>query len=388
MPPLKPEIVEPLSPETESGSAGSLQQGLALASEYLTQSVKPSTRNQVLPLLFLLLVYLCIVAPCNYCRNWLCEQFIYKSIFVFQYARVYHVWTNFCAENNLPEFEAGHEALAACLSLVMKKDCSLSKVTMLSAAIANEHRIRLKPSPTTHESISKLFRGFKLSQPSGPCRTPKLPFTEEHIRQLIDKLREPAHGPDSIKASVVLWRTVWRVVIEYHTLGRFSDVARLTRREVIFCNNPSKHLQITFRGGKNDLFSEGGLRIVAGNLEEPRYCPVELTAHYFRFLGSAHLGYLVPACTPTNKPDPLKALPYHGALSDLRSLLTSLGFDAQLYGEHSGKRGAATQAAENGMDSDSLQRLGGWRSEQMAAKYVDQSTESKIKLSKMLQKRL
>ena len=68
--------------------------------------------------------------------------------------------------------------------------------------------------------------------------------------------------------------------------------------------------------------------------------------------------------------------------------MTSLGFDAQLYGEHSGKRGAATQAAENGMDSDSLQRLGGWRSEQMAAKYVDQSTESKIKLSKMLQKRL
>ena len=234
----------------------------------------------------------------------LCEQFIRKTFFVFQYARVYHLWTDFCAENNLPEFEAGHEALAACLSLVMKNDRSLSKVTMLSAAIANEHRIRLKPSPTTHESISKLFRGFRLSQPSGLCRTPKLPFTEEQIRQLIDKLREPVHGPDSIKASAVLWRTVWRVVIEYHTLGRFSDVARLTRREVIFCNNPSKHLQITFKGGKNDLFSEGGLRVVAGNLEEPRYCPVELTAHYFRFLGSNHLGYLVPACTPTNKPDP------------------------------------------------------------------------------------
>ena len=321
---------------------------MVLASEYLEQSVKPSTRNQ--------------------------------------YARVYHIWSNFCSENGLPEFGAGHEALAACLSLVMKTDQSLSKVTMLSAAIANEHRIRLRPSPTSHESISKLFRGFKLSQPSGLCRTPKLPLTDEHIRRLIDKLREPAHGPDSITASVVLWRTLWRVVIEYHTLGRFSDVARLTRREVIFGTKPSKHLQITFRGGKNDLFSEGGLRVVAGNLEEPRYCPVELTAHYFRFLGSNHVGYLVPACTPNNKPDPLKALPYQVALSDLRNLLTSLGFDAQLYGEHSGKRGAATQAAENRMDSDSLQRLGGWRSENMAAKYVDQSTESKIKLSKLLQK--
>ena len=52
LPPPTPEIVEPLSTETASGSASSLQQGLALASEYLEQSVKPSTRNQVLPHLF------------------------------------------------------------------------------------------------------------------------------------------------------------------------------------------------------------------------------------------------------------------------------------------------------------------------------------------------
>jgi hypothetical protein len=87
---------------------------MVLALEYLEQGIKLSTRNQ--------------------------------------YARVYHIWSNFCSENGLPEFGA----------LVMKTDQSLSKVTMLSAAIANEHRIRLSPSPTSHESISKLFRGFKI----------------------------------------------------------------------------------------------------------------------------------------------------------------------------------------------------------------------------------
>ena len=259
---------------------------------------------------------------------------------------------------------------------------------MLSAAIANEHRIRLKTSPTSHESISKLFRGFKLSQVSTHTRVPKLPLTDEHLRTLIDNLRRPEHGANSSRASLVLWRTVWRVVMEYHTLGRFSDIARLTRKEIVFVTKPSRHLQVTFKDGKNDLFSEGGLRIVAANLEEPRYCPVELTAHYFMFLGTSHVGYLVPSCTPTNRPDPSKPLPYPGALADLRHLLDSLGFDSRMYGEHSGKRGAATQAAENGMSQTNLQQLGGWRSDTMAAKYVDMSTESKLKMSKMLQKRL
>lgn len=259
---------------------------------------------------------------------------------------------------------------------------------MLSAAIANEHRIHLKTSPTAHESISKLFRGFRLSQPANATRVAKLPFSDEHICKFIDKLRHPSNGKDSINASLVLWRTVWRVVIEFHTLGRFSDVVRLTRKEVVFCSKPVRHLQILFKGGKNDLYSEGGQRIVAANLEDPRYCPVELTAHYFRFLGTSHVGYLVPACTPTNRPDPTKSLPYPGALSDLRHLLSSLGYDAKLYGEHSGKRGAATQAVENGMSQDSLQRLGGWRSDNMAAKYVDLSLASRLKMSKLLQRPL
>ena len=42
-----------------------------------------------------------------------------------------------------------------------------------------------------------------------------------------------------------------------------------------------------------------------------------------------------------------------------------------LYGEHSGKRGGATATAANGATDKQLKRLGGWRSDAMAAKYVD-----------------
>jgi hypothetical protein len=130
-----------------------------------------------------------------------------------QYVKVYGTWKNFCEENNLPEFDAGHEALASCLSLVMDQSKSLSKVIMLSAAIANEHRIRMKRSPTAHESISLLFRGFRLRH--SQVREPMQPLNDDILVKMIDKVYAPAHGRDGLLASLVLWRTVWRTVMEF-----------------------------------------------------------------------------------------------------------------------------------------------------------------------------
>jgi hypothetical protein len=293
------------------------------------------------------------------------------------------VWKEFCDDNGLPEFEAGYQALAACLSLVMDHTNSYSAVSMLSAAIANEHRIHLKPSPTNHECISKLFRGFKLANQTS--RHPVQPLTDQIIRQMVDKVYHPAHGRDGLKASLVLWRTVWRAVMEFYTLGRFNDIVRLQRADVRFGDLPSLHLKVLFKGGKNDQYSEGAERIVAAYPDEDRYCPVSLTRNYFQFLGSEFTGFLVPACRPNLLPDPLKPLPYSGALDDLRRLLNELGYDGKLFGEHSGKRGGSTQAVENGMDLETLKRLGGWRSPAMPAKYVDLAVTSRIQMSKKMQ---
>ncbi|EFX66974.1 hypothetical protein DAPPUDRAFT_262309 [Daphnia pulex] len=64
-----------------------------------------------------------------------------------QYDRDRDIWRTFCQRNNLPEFGAGHEPLAACLSLMKMQEKSYAKVVMLSAAIANEHRNRILPTP-------------------------------------------------------------------------------------------------------------------------------------------------------------------------------------------------------------------------------------------------
>lgn len=283
----------------------------------------------------------------------------------------------------MPEFKADHKALAACLSLLMLKGGSYSKVVMLSAAIANEYRIRMLPSPTTHETISLLFRGFRNQHPQ--TRTAKSPITEEILEKMYSQLYQSAHGRDGLKAPVVLWRTVWRISLEYHTLGRFSDIVKLKRQDIVYQSNPTPHLRILFKGGKNDQYTEGSERVVASNPDKKR-CPVNLTLNYFQFLGTDYSGYLVPLCTPKNTPNAEKPVPYPTALSDLKKLMTSLGYNASLYGEHSGKRGGATTAAAHGATDKQLKRLGGWRSDAMPAKYVDLSINSRISMSELLQK--
>ena len=95
---------------------------------------------------------------------------------------------------------------------------------------------------------------------------------------------------------------------------------------------------------------------------------------------------MVPSCTPKKTPNPSKAVPYSGALSDMKKLMSTLGYDETLYGEHSEKRGGATAAAANGATENQLKPLGGWRSDTMAAKYVDLSINSRISMSQLLKK--
>ncbi len=264
----------------------------------------------------------------------------------------------------------------------MLKNGSYSKVVTLNAAIAHEYRVQMLPSPTVHETISLLFRGFRNEHYL--ARSPKSPVTVEILSKMYSYLYRPVHGRDGLRASLVLWRTIWRISMEYHTLGRFGDIVGLQRGDVVYNSSPSPHLQILFKGGKNDQYSEGSQRIVASNPNE-EICPVKLTLNYFQFLGPSYSGCLVPLSTANKVPNPVKPVSYGSALSDLKKLLQLLGCDPKLYGEHSGKRGGATAAAANGATENQLKRLGGWRSDAMPSKYVDLSLPNRISMSQLLQ---
>ncbi|KAI9553645.1 hypothetical protein GHT06_021570 [Daphnia sinensis] len=119
---------------------------------------------------------------------------------------------------------------------------------MLRAAIAHEYRIRMLSSPTTHETISDLFRGFRIAHPHE--RQARLPITKEILTKMCAQLYQTKQGKDGLLASVVLWRTIWRICLEYHTLSRFSDIVKLEGPDVIYESSPSPHLKIFFKAAK------------------------------------------------------------------------------------------------------------------------------------------
>jgi hypothetical protein len=256
-----------------------------------------------------------------------------------QYASAYVHWTSFCCQNGLPELPASVEAVTSCVAIRASETCSASAAETLASAIAYEHKKNFLPSPTLHDTFRLLMRAIR--RKFATERTAAAPLTRSILNQMIDYLFQPGHGRDGQLATLSSWRTVWRVCLEFHTLGRFSDLIRLKVADLVFYQNPQPHLRITFRGGKNDLFSEGSERIVSSNSENSTYCPVRLTRLYLARLGEHYQGFVVPRCLSGHGqgrqiPDPVRPLSYTTCLEDFRDLLAILGHDPSRYSEHSG----------------------------------------------------
>jgi hypothetical protein len=123
----------------------------------------------------------------------------------------------------LTEIPALPHFVASCVARVAAETGSVSAADKLAAAIAYEHRRRFLPSPTAHESFKMLMASIRRRH-SGE-RTPAEPLTLDMLRKMIDYLLSAPHGRDGQLAEISLWRTVWRIMIEFYTLGRWSDVS-------------------------------------------------------------------------------------------------------------------------------------------------------------------
>ena len=83
-------------------------------------------------------------------------------------------------------------------------------------------------------------------------------------------------------------------------------------------------------------------------------------------------------------PDPSTPLKYNSALRDLRTVLRLIGLDPTGYGEHSGRRGSTTAAANKGATLTELMIQGRWRSESMPRLYTDNAVKCKRKFASRL----
>jgi len=104
-----------------------------------------------------------------------------------------------------------------------------------------------------------------------------------------------------------------------------------------------------------------------------------LTQRYLQRLGSPTCS-IQPSCDPRDpsRPHSTRVVPYTRALDDLRELLDGLGYDGKKYGEHSGKRGGATESSSKGIPETEIQEQGNWTCLATARKYIEKSDKKSL----------
>ena len=259
-------------------------------------------------------------------------------------------------------------------------------VDKLHAAVAHEHKLRFLTCPTAHPTIKLLMKSIrrKYTKPRNPVQ----PLDISHLRRLNQHLSE-----SDLSSNLVLWRTVWRMNILYYTLCRFSEINCLTTSELTLRPAPADSIDIYIAKSKTDQNGNGKTVSLYSIADDPLICPVTLTKGYLARLSypsstNCYLGSLQPRvhfdCKKGHQiPLPAYVISYSSCLEEGKALLAKLGIEGR-FGEHSGRRGGATAASAHGGSLQDVQQLSQWKTAACASKYVDNSSEQKEKMFRLL----
>ena len=290
------------------------------------------------------------------------------------YDRVFKTWISFAETHHLPIFPVNPIALGNCLSEIADSSGSFATISTLVAAIARYHWDRFTPSPTENFSFRRLLQGFRrrLSKPPKP----KDPLTPEILASAIHLVRSNGRLQE--------WRTVARMCFAFYAGCRWSDTVALRISHLQF---DSDGLSITIPKSKTDQLGRGETVYIQFAMHPA--CPVSLIQDYIeRLLYEAHQdGYLQPRISSVNGVQRglwNTTVSYSTALNDLKLMLTSLGYDASRYGEHSGRRGGATAASDAGVDWTDLMSHGRWKSVSTPLGYLANSRRRQKRVAQAL----
>ena len=246
---------------------------------------------------------------------------------------------------------------------------AFSTLPSILASISHFHCRSYFSSPTVSRSVTRALQGAKRVFGS-PSISRKI-ITKDILSSLYSLTLRP-------DASFITFRTVWRVFIEFYGLLRFSEVSQLRFVDISWTD---LGFDIFIAKSKTDQTRKGDWVAVAS---QPASCPcpVAFTRKYLSLL-PYDSGYIMPS-VKKSVPDSATPLQYNTALRDLQSALRSVGIDPQGYGEHSGRRGGTTAAANSGATMDELMIQGRWRSESMPRLYTDNAVKCKRKFARRI----
>ena len=246
---------------------------------------------------------------------------------------------------------------------------AFSTLPVILSAISHFHCRSYFSSPTSSRAVTRSLQGAK--RLFGSPSVPRKIITKSILSSLFALTLQP-------NATFVLFRTVWRIFIEFYGLLRFNEVSNLIFSDIIWTD---LGLDIFISKSKTDQTRKGDW-VAIDSQPDSLECPVSFTRKYLSML-PFDSGFIMPSIK-SSLPDYSTPLKYNTALRDLRTVLRFIGLDPIGYGEHSGRRGGTTAAANKGATLNELMIQGRWRSESMPRLYTDNAVKCKRKFARRL----
>jgi integrase len=251
---------------------------------------------------------------------------------------------------------------------------SFSSINLAVCSLAWAHRMAGLLSPTSDVLIVETLNGLKrqLARPT----VPKEPFSLENINCIIDVL-----ASESLKDI----RDTTMIVLGFFAFLRVDELRQLKCNDIVF---HITHLELYIRRSKCDQLRQGNSVVVA-KLGGP-HCPVDLFLRYltqsgsligddryvFRRICSYKTGFQLSA---NNVP-----IPYNLVRESVKSKASQIGLDQSKYATHSMRSGGATAAANSNVNERAFQRHGRWATSQSRDRYVKDSLNTRLSVSRAL----
>ena len=210
-----------------------------------------------------------------------------------------------------------------------------------------------KPFPR----LEYVLKGIKRAQAAAGNQTrPRLPITPPILSKLF-KVWDSTANPDSamLKAACCLAFFGFLRSAEFTapSASEFDPSAHLSFRDIAIDSRSAPSLiRIHIKQSKTDPFRQGVFLYIGRS--HANICPVHLITQYLAARGGRDGPLFLHA---DHSPLTRSSLVHH-----LKTALTSVGIDPNLYNSHSFRIGAATTAAARGIDSSLIQTLGRWES--------------------------
>jgi len=212
-------------------------------------------------------------------------------------------------------------------------------------------------------------------------------LSRSDITTMLNKLLLP-HLHDPRLIPLVQFRTIFRIVIVYHTACRFDCFSRL--RAMNF-ERSGDNIVVTFPSAKNDQHHQGNRSVLAAAASP--YCPVRITVLFFRRFGlqfgsaAADRSFVnfQSRCAGSHQIRPIlsSSLSYSEATKTLRSTFAAAGIQTKAT-DKSVKMLAVTSAYASGATAEQVMHLGRWASVSTPEHYKVNSEDFKISISRLV----